>query len=704
MKRSSGKVPEPHDGTRATTLRGRAAELARLPVVPNLRAISIAEGLRAALSVSVIMAANSYFAWPPLGEAALAALLTCLCDTGGPIRRRVPVLLSFAIAGALATVGIGLARNLGPPAALALTLAALFAATFIRIYGQAAQQFGMLLSVVIVFAFDRALPNLHVAALLAASFVGGGLWATLLTLVIWRVHPYLPARHAVADAYRRLAMLVADLRTLRTGGATEDHAWATHTRAQRRAVREAIETARSAVLGTMRSRGVGNHRARQSLLRLEAAEQIFGALIALSDLLEADSAMRQRAVDRVLRRLGPALLVLARAIPGDNAMATRRVGRALDAMMMDLQALPEVHPLHPILNRIAERLRVACTLTDPQNLVPGSVSNGDPLPLAQRLREPLVTNLNLRSPELRYALRVVTMAAPALVFTLLWFTPFDHWLTITIIATMQPYYALTYARALERIAGTALGGLLGAGIGLVCTTPLSIAVAMFPLAVIALGLRAVSLGFFMLGLTPLVVLLVEALEPHTSEWLIAGARALFTIVGGILAVAGSFLLWPNRAAEELTRDVQDAILAHGRYAEAELSHLLGEAEAAAVEAARRAAGLSSNSLEASISRALMEPGRTAHDRLEAALVIDAALRRCAGRIAALPFDRASVAGIPAAALRDWRTWIGGTLRSLAAGDATPAVRPAASGSDSLLRLARQLELVAGVVQRIRDAA
>ena len=32
-------------------------------------------------------------------------------------------------------------------------------------------------------------------------------------------------------------------------------------------------------------------------------------------------------------------------------------------------------------------------------------------------------------------------------FTMLWFTPYDHWLTITIIATMQPYFGNTFARA-----------------------------------------------------------------------------------------------------------------------------------------------------------------------------------------------------------------------------------------------------------------
>ena len=42
----------------------------------------------------------------------------------------------------------------------------------------------------------------------------GALWAVLLTMVIWRIYPFLPARRAVAEAYRQLSELVRDLRGL----------------------------------------------------------------------------------------------------------------------------------------------------------------------------------------------------------------------------------------------------------------------------------------------------------------------------------------------------------------------------------------------------------------------------------------------------------------------------------------------------------
>ena len=59
---------------------------------------------------------------------------------------------------------------------------------------------------------------------------------------------------------------------------------------------------------------------------------------------------------------------------------------------------------------------------------------------------------------------------------------------------MQPSSSLTYPRAIERVVGTAAGGLIAAVVGLVCSPPLAIAGAMFPLAMLAFAVRAVDFG------------------------------------------------------------------------------------------------------------------------------------------------------------------------------------------------------------------
>jgi uncharacterized membrane protein YccC len=292
-------------------------------------------------------------------------------------------------------------------------------------------------------------------------------------------------------------------------------------------------------------------------------------------------------------------------------------------------------------------------------------------------------------------------AAPALAFTMFWFTPYDHWLTITVVATMQPYFSLTYTRALERIGGTALGGVIAAAVGLVSTTPASIAAGMFLLSVSAFAIRAVSFGLFMMALTPLVVLLVETGSPDTGEWTIAAARSALTMIGGVIAVGANFLLWPSREPDLVAAEARKAIGEHGIYAEAMFSMLLGQTTATELGEARRTAGMASNALEALITRALLEPGKPNRQQLEAAMVVDAALRRCAGRLAAVQFDPALAGQVPRETLKIWRDWVAQSMRRLAAGETDLPPRPAdAHQTDALGRIARQIELMTGVTDRL----
>jgi uncharacterized membrane protein YccC len=357
-------------------------------------------------------------------------------------------------------------------------------------------------------------------------------------------------------------------------------------------------------------------------------------------------------------------------------------------------------PLRGVLDLINERLRIAHTLAVPANLTPGADLQGRPPPLWQQAIVPLRANLTWQSAALRHALRTAVACVLPLAYTMFWFNPYDHWFTITVVATMQPYFSLTYTRALERIIGTAVGGIIAAAVGLVCTTPISIAAAMFLLSVAAFTVRAVSFGLFMLALTPLVVLLVETGDPHTGEWVIAAARAALTTLGGLVAVGANFLLWPSREPDLLAAEVSKAVAAHGLYAEANFSQLLGEATDSQLAQARRAAGVSTNALEALITRALLEPGKQYRDPLEAAMVVDAALRRCAGRLASVQHDPSVAQRVSRTTLRIWRDWVGESMRRLAAGTTELSPRPANTEAYALGRIARQIELMAGAIQRL----
>jgi uncharacterized membrane protein YccC len=679
------------------------ADLSRLPIAVDLRAISLAEGLRAALSIAGIVAADQWLQWPPLLEAALGALLTCLGDGGGPIRRRLPSLLAFTLVGTLFTAGFPMLRGFGVAATVPIACLGIFACSFARAWGQSSMQVGNLLCVVLILALDEARAHGE-SLLLAAIFAAGCLWAVLLTMVIWRVHPFRPARQAVADAFRSVARLAGDLRELLEQQAAPA-AWEAHARGHRRAVRDTIERARTAVHDTVRARGQASLRAFQALLRIEAVDQIFGALIALSDLLEAtpEPALRLRAAE-LLGLLRTSLYIVSDAIRADDpgrgeAVAVGKLAE-IGPILDEIGRAGAIPGLAPVTDAVLERLRIATTMTAPAGWKPGALP--DPAPTGsrwQRFIGPLRANLVWDSAIFRHALRTTAVSAPALGFTLSLAGTYQHWLTITLILTMQPFYALTWQRALERIGGTVLGGVVAAVIALVCTTPLAIASALFPLAIMAFMLRAVNYGAFIALLTPLVVLLTEITHAGVSELTIAGLRALYTVMGGLLAVFGCLALWPSWEPDRLRRELMAALTAHAAFARAELDALLGQGPSPAVDAARRAAGVASNNLETSISRALNEPRRNQRAALQSAMVADAALRRMAGRLSALQLDPHHADGVAPEALERWRDWITAALGRLAEGARVSEPRPEGAAPDALLRIARQIELMDGALGR-----
>ncbi len=661
-----------------------AIKSVNLPIALNVGAVSLAEGFRAGIAVAVTVLAGEIFHLPHFGLAALGALLTCFSDPGGPVKRRVPAVLAFAMFSGIAYGFFGLLRDAGPLAAAPVAGIAIFAACYARIYGQSGLQVGNLLSVVIVLALDYPAGSVLRAAENGANLSVGALWAALLTLAIWRLHPYRPSRIALAEVSKKLSLLAKDLAAL----AHEDEsvaAFEAHAATHRRGVREAIEMARGVALDTFRRRGVVSRRAAQMTVRLQTLEQIFGGLIALSDILENDAAGRHLA-SRPVRLIAGWLAALGPDIEDGESLDTEKKRRSLKTLRAEIARLPDAGARH-VLDAMAENLAVLMTISAPAGESLSGVAAL--LPWTQRIFSPVRANWNLASAPMRHAARAGLMATPVLFVTMLLHQPFAHWATITMILCLQPYFSATWMRSAERIAGTALGGALAAGIGFLTQTRTELAVTMLPLTMFAFTIRGVSYGAFVAALTPMVVLLVEQIAPGTDELTVAVLRVFYTLLGGGMAVAANFLLWPGFEHARLESVVRAAVAAHAEFVNAVFAALLDGT--AAPDAARRAAGMASNNLEAALSRSLLEPHRGGDAAIERGAVADAALRRIAGRLSVLAVDRPAIPPDGREIWRDWQDWL---VASLARGAAAPRPPlPEGPGAEALTRLARQVELI-----------
>ena len=511
-----------------------------------------------------------------------------------------------------------------------------------------------------ILAIDRA-SHWHAAALAGGAFALGGLWAMALTLALGLVRPYRAVFGAVGEVYAHLATMADDLRDL-AADASDAPAWDDHARAHRRAVREAIELARTLLVQTLRLRGPVTGMAVQTPLRLEAADAIFGALIGLSSLMENTPSLRAPA-DRVLRLLAPLLRAIGEAISHEQAPASAGIERGISVLQQMAAAEPG---LTNLLEALVERVKAGMAAADARVIGRG---------LGQTLKDALTW----RSAQLRHALRIMLLGGAAIAASMLSGAYYSHWLAITLVLTLQPFFADTRRRAIERAIGTGVGVAGVSLLAMALSSPAMIAMALVPVTLIAFALRRVSFALFVSGLTPFVVLLLELGHPGAGTGSIAIERLVYTLCGVIFAVVGNRFLFPLWEPGRLREQLAAALAAHARWLMAEKTD----------DQARRLAGQSSNALEASLARALAEP-RTARDQtLDQALLADAALRRIGGHLTALALQT----------LREppdwvWRGYGAALLRALAAGEPKPE-RPQTPLPEGLRPIIQQVELLAG---------
>ena len=122
----------------------------------------------------------------------------------------------------------------------------------------------------------------------ALAYLLGGAWAALLSLGLWPVDPFRPARMAVAECYRVLADFAGSVRT--TAPDSEQREAARHrTHEFQRAMRLTMEAARGALETTAARSTARTVRARSLTVLLETADLLFAESIRWVELLEGAS-------------------------------------------------------------------------------------------------------------------------------------------------------------------------------------------------------------------------------------------------------------------------------------------------------------------------------------------------------------------------------------------------------------------------------
>ena len=484
----------------AEVVRPRAAPLPWPEMVRALLAIC--------LPLSVSLALGSTLGILP----AMGGLLGALADSGGPYLARVKRVGAAAVFGGAVGLTIGsVTHGHGWLAVIALVVVAGISGLLSAI-GDIGSVTGLQLLVYTALG-SGPLGALRPIWHTVVGFLLGVVWALILILPGWLLSPHGKEQRNVAAVYDALAGLLASIGT------------AEFTR-QRQALTTAFNVAYDELL-TARSTSIGrNERTIRLAQALNASQQIAEAATALG----VTGTRPPPLVVDIVRRMAdsvrdgtPPPMIPPSWDQGPAALALRdALAAASRTLTRDWSSQYEPPALR-------ERFRAGL---DRSAGLAGRLRG-----LVARLLDELAGGRLTRI----YVLRLMVCVGVAGIVTEVLQLQRSYWVLLTTAIVLKPDYGSVFARALQRGLGTVVGAVAGAVLlilihGTWLLIPFAILAALLPYG------RSRNYGLLATFLTPLVVLLIDLLEP--SGWQLAEDRAIDTLIGCAIVLVFGFAPWP----------------------------------------------------------------------------------------------------------------------------------------------------------------
>jgi uncharacterized membrane protein YccC len=603
-------------------------------------------GVRAGIAVLAAMLACRALG-KPMGWAALGGFEAILVDNGGPYRSRLSTMLTVLIGGAIACIVASLSST---PFWLAVLVTAgfCFAVTFGRVLANQIASTSVVILVLYFAGYGGESHTLYGALGNALAYVLGGLWAAGLSLVLWPLDPFRPARLGVSRCYDLLAQFTSQVHA--TQPDSGDRQAERHRMHElQRQMRLSIESARTAIGGTGARITARTLRARSLTVLLETVDLLFAGTIRWTELLEATSdPQAQAAIADALQWMEQAEKTIAVALekrPADGAASFAPDGshsiQHLRKRETAIKALERTAaPLDPLIRHLVqeerdillnvevafEAIQALWSGVDPSRRPASSGAAIRSSLLARQVQPPSGTgwqsmvdaaraNWTTHSIMMRHALRMLVVGAVDVLLMKMVHVSHGGWLAMTSIIVLQPTSSGTLRRGAQRVGGTIAGGVLAAILAAAIHSQEGIIVVVTITSIFTLATYAIDYGWYAFFLTPTFVLLSL---PHLRDWHFAGVRIGNTVLGAAVAVLAMRLLWPEREQVEMTR-----LLARGAQADAEYVRAMllfwrtidsTSTDAARIDAdrrllapARRACGLAINDAEEALDRIMLEP-------------------------------------------------------------------------------------------------
>ncbi|MEJ6485901.1 FUSC family membrane protein [Nostoc punctiforme UO1] len=422
-------------------------------------------GLRTLLVVSGPIAVGFITGHPAASTiAVMGAMFVGMVDTGGAYRQKATVMLAATIG---VTVALLIANLVSSNLWLAIptTFLVMFIAGLAGLFGTIAGTVSLVTSTMFIVSLAKfaSFPDLSTVFLQCALCLAGGVWAMVLSLLLWVLRPYTPAIEAASSCYATLSKFLQMASEIPLT-LEERQKWAEQFLQGQDSVIQDLTSARSVWGAVWTGRETADLRGNQLLVLIEDVNQITNSVVALVELLAIASSrplfhqQLHREIQQVLEASATGLQILSDALAkGKNVVRLGDIDRAIEALEYQWQVihsqvlnqaslahaddyadLVSIGKIVASLKALAEQIHTDAEIaTDLQRGERRSIAQLNIYPPIEPQRSSIIdtlrNNLTFNSVIFRHALRLALIVTTAQLVALLLQVPTGYWVTLTAV-------------------------------------------------------------------------------------------------------------------------------------------------------------------------------------------------------------------------------------------------------------------------------
>ena len=548
----------------------------------------------------------------------LGALTVSITDIPGPEQHKRNGMLLCCLTVFLVSLLTGLVRENVWLLGGFITFCCFFF-SMLPVYGNRAGALGVAAILVMIVTMGQPLENANLL-LFSSLILGGGLWYTLLSLLLHGVRPY----RAVQQQLGECVMEVARFLHLKAGfydvHADLDEAYRKLV-AQQVVVNEKQEAVREVLFKSRQLVKDSTNISRVLLLTFVNLIDLYEQITAIqydyaelrskyknTDLLQDFSRFITRMADE-LENIGLAIQAnKPYVLPQELQQAQQQLAAKTEAAGAGTAELKKVlQNINNLMQRLQDISRYFNAKQISKSELPKEPEFMRFVSHQEISFQTFRNNLSRSSSIFKHAVRVAVACLFGFVLTqILPYGEHSYWVLLTIIVILKPAFSLTKQRNIQRLSGTLAGAVIGVLILLLIPDKTIQFVLLVLFMLITFSFIRVNYIVSVLFMTPFILIIFNFLGAGGFD--LVQERIIDTLLGSAIAFAASYVIFPSWEREQLQSLMRTAVDANLHYLQKVAERLQGQqVNEYDYKLARKEVYVSSANLSAAFQRMLSEP-------------------------------------------------------------------------------------------------